>query len=281
MDAKRRLQFGLKLLPSFTDFAFLAPILLLFGRMSGMHSLLGDCDTGWHIRTGQLIAANRGVPMVDMFSYSRPGAPWFAWEWLSDILFAWINSLGGLRAVAFFTTVLLSVTFMLLFRLVRRKSNAIVAISITIVAAGASSIHWLARPHLFTLLLLVLFYGALERVREGRTRLAGIPYLAILPVVTVLWTNLHGGFIAGIIMIAAYGCGEVLKILITGGDGRRTESWRSARAYFLSAGGCLAASLINPYTYHLHVHLAAYLRDPWNSQHIIEFLSPNFHHPAA
>ena len=43
------------------------------------------------------------------------------------------------------------------------------------VAGAASSIHWLARPHLFTLLFLVVFYAVLERVREGRTRICGVP----------------------------------------------------------------------------------------------------------
>ena len=75
-------------------------------------------------------------------------------------------------------------------------------------AAAASSIHWLARPHLFTLLFLVLFYAALEQVREGRTHLLGVPILAALPVVTILWTNLHGGFFVGALMILAYGGGE-------------------------------------------------------------------------
>src|SRR5215813_8626871 len=52
----------LKLLPSFADFAFLAPAAFLFGRMAGLKTLLGDCDTGWHIRTGEWILAHRGVP---------------------------------------------------------------------------------------------------------------------------------------------------------------------------------------------------------------------------
>src|SRR5690349_524598 len=125
MDAKH-FHSGLRLLPSFTDFAFLAPLMLLFGRMDGLHSLFADCDTGWHIRTGQWIAANRGIPMVDMFSYSRAGEPWFAWEWLSDLIFAGIHSLGGLRTVALFAILLLASTSVLLFRLVRRRSNAIV-----------------------------------------------------------------------------------------------------------------------------------------------------------
>ena len=68
---------------------------------------------------------------------------------------------------------------MLLFRLARREvPTPIVAMAVTMVAAAASSVHWLARPHLFTLLFFVLFYSSLEHVREGRTRVAGVPYLA-------------------------------------------------------------------------------------------------------
>src|SRR5207302_1391812 len=96
---------------------------------------------------------------------------------------------------------------------------------------------------------------------------------------TILWTNLHGGFFVGAVMIAAYGAGEALHMVFRGTE--RKAHWAAARGYFLSAGACLLASLVNPYTYHLHVHMAKYLRDPFNSQHIMEFLSPSFHHPTA
>jgi len=237
--------------------------------------------------------AHHAVPVRDIFSYSKPGDPWYAWEWLSDVVFAWLNGHGGLRGVVLFSVLLLSLTFTLLFRLVRGKSNLIVAILITVLAAVASSVHWLARPHLFTLLFLVLFYTALEHVKEGKERLAGVPYLAILPVATVLWTNLHGGFVTGILMIAAYGAGEVLELVFAENSGKthrqeclchgtahRQEClchWAKAGRYFGSALACLAASLINPYFYRLHTHIWAYLGDPFNSQYIQEFLSPNFH----
>ena len=276
-----RPQFAVKFLPSLADFAFLMPIAFLFGRMDGVKTLLGDCDTGWHIRTGEWIVANGWVPVRDIFSFSKPGAPWYAWEWLSDVLFAKLNALGGLQAVVMFTILLLSVTFGALFLLVRRKANPIVAVGVTMIAAAASSIHWLARPHLFTLLFLILFYAALELVREGRTRLLGVPILAALPVVTILWTNLHGGFFVGALMIMAYGGGETLRLVFCPNDEDRAPAWLKARKYFLSGLACMAASLINPYTYHLHVHMAQYLRDPWNSQHIMEFLSPSFHNPTA
>jgi hypothetical protein len=271
----------LKLLPSFTDFAFLMPIVFLFGRMNGVKTLLGDCDTGWHIRTGEWIAANSSVPARDIFSYSKPGEPWFAWEWLSDVLFAWLNGHGGLAAVVLLAIALIGITFVLLYRLVLRKANPVVAVCLTMLAAATSSIHWLARPHLFTLLFLVVFYAALERVREGQTKFWGVPYLALFPVITVLWTNLHGGFFVGILMIAAYGGGELLNFLLSPDVEGRPAALRRARAYSLSAFGCLAASLVNPYTYQLHVHMFRYLGNSWNGQHINEFLSPNFHNPMA
>ena len=61
-----------------------------------------------------------------------------------------------------------------------------------VLVTGGSAIHWLARPHLFTLLFTVIFYSILERVKDGKRRL-----LWWLPALTVLWTNLHGGFFVG------------------------------------------------------------------------------------
>ncbi len=148
-------------------------------------------------------------------------------------------------------------------------------------AATASSVHWLARPHLFTLFFVVLFYSALERVRDGKTLLAGVPYLALLPVATALWTNLHGGFFVGIAMIAAYGAGELLALAFSAGGQDFRPGLGRALAYLFTSFLCLAASLVNPYTYHLHVHILQYLADPYSSQHIVEYLSVSFHHPLA
>ena len=226
----RRSQFAIRLLPSLADFAFLMPIAFLFGRLGGVPALLGDGDTGWHIRTGDWMAANRLIPTHDLFSFSKPNGVWFAWEWLSDLVFAGLNHLGGLRAVVLFSLLLLCVTFMLLFRLVRRHCNPVVGIFIVTVAAAASSVHWLARPHLFTLFFLVLFFFVLERAREGQTRYAGIPYFVFLPAATIVWTNLHGGFLAGIAMVGIYGAGEILKIGLLPASTPRRPAARQAAA---------------------------------------------------
>src|SRR6202161_605415 len=88
-----------RFLPSLTDLAFLFPLIVLFLKLDGARTLLGDGDTGWHVRTGEWILAHHQVPHTDLFSFSRPGAPWFAWEWLWDVLFAMLHQRWGMAAV--------------------------------------------------------------------------------------------------------------------------------------------------------------------------------------
>src|SRR5579884_1017166 len=57
---------------------------VLIGGQAG--ALLAVGDTGWRIRTGDYILEQRRFPMRDLFTVSRPGAEWFAWEWGSDVL---------------------------------------------------------------------------------------------------------------------------------------------------------------------------------------------------
>jgi len=273
--------FAFKLLPSLTDIAFLMPIGFLFARMGGVHTLLSDCDTGWHIRTGEWIVSNHQVPARDFFSFTKAGQPWYAWEWLSEVVMAWLNSHGGLATVVAAAILLIALTFTLLFRLSLRNSNPIVAVVVTMLATASSAVHWLARPHLFSLFFMVQFYWALENVRAGRDRFHGVPLLAILPAATILWTNLHGGFFIGILMLIGYAAGEVVKLLLAADRSQVPGIRLRARNYFLSALACLAASLVNPYFYRLHVHVFEYLSDPFQSQHVVEFLTLSFHHPVA
>ena len=60
----------------------------LFVAGAGWSVLLADGDTGWHIRAGEFILDTGAVPRTDLFSYSKAGAPWYAWEWLADVVFA-------------------------------------------------------------------------------------------------------------------------------------------------------------------------------------------------
>ncbi len=266
------------LFPSFTDIAFLFPIVFLFGRLEGVRTMLGDGDTGWHVLTGQWILAHHQIPHQDIFSFTRPGQPWFAWEWLWDVAFAWIYSHGGLGSVVLASIIVIGLTSALLYRLVvRRCGNLLVAFGVTSLAAVGSAIHWLARPHLFSMLFMVIFLSILDRVHEqSRTRL-----LWLLPAIMVLWTNLHGGFFIGIILTGAYAGGELLRALLADGREERIAGLRASLPYIYVTVGCTLATFVNPYFYHLHQHILKYLNDPFQLTYILEFQSTNFRTGAA
>jgi len=268
----------IRFLPSMTDFAFLMPLVFIFAGMHGAKTLLGDGDTGWHIRTGEWIMSHGTVPHQDLFSFTKTGQPWFAWEWLSDVIFAWLHQRWGIATVVVGSALVIALTSALLFRLAHRKcGNPLIAMALTFLAVAGSSIHFLARPHLFTLLFTVVFYALLERVRETR----GARLLWCLPLLTVLWTNLHGGWFIGVVLIGLFGAGELLDGLFNAQAGAWPAAIRRTLPYALCAFGCLAASLIGPYTYHLHVHIWQYLTDSFQREHIQEMQPINFQNPAA
>src|SRR6266446_6666990 len=112
-----------RLMPSLTDVAFLMPVVFLFAGLDGVKSLLGDGDTGWHDRTGEWMIANHAIPRQDFFSFTMPGQPWFAWEWLWDLTFGYPHLHWGLAAVVLSSLAIVCTTSALLYRLTLRLSG--------------------------------------------------------------------------------------------------------------------------------------------------------------
>src|SRR5580692_4704743 len=181
----------LRLAPTLPDLFCALLLIARFGQIDYWRALLGDGDTGWHIRTGEYIL-DHGVPAHDLFSFSRPGQAWYAWEWLSDLIFGQIHRWWGLPGVAAVGVLLVCLPATLLFAwLLRRGARAWVALAMTLAATSAASVHYLARPHLFSLVLLVAGLWLLDEDRISPT-----PWLWTLIPMAGLWANLHGGFAA-------------------------------------------------------------------------------------
>jgi hypothetical protein len=257
------------LVPSLSDCLFLAILLWGFAAGSGWSVLLADGDTGWHIRTGEYILATHSVPTHDLFSFSKAGQPWFAWEWLSDVTFALLHRFWGLKGVVVFTGLVLSLASALLFRYaVWCGANVIAALVATLLATGASTVHYLARPHIFTILGLTVALWVLECDRRKPTRAVWwlVPGM-------VIWTNLHGGFVAGLACLALATAGAAWKAVL---DPSAVGRWDGVRRYGLLTIACTLATLANPYGWRLHQHMAGYLSSGWIREVVDEFQSPRF-----
>jgi len=248
-------------LPSLSDALFIMLMVLLFIGGMGWSTLLGDGDTATHIRNGDLMLATQSVPVRDPYSFTVPGTQWYAWEWLADILFAWAHRIAGLQAVVLVSGLVICLSMTLLFRhLIWRGAGLPAALFVTILAAGALRIHFLARPHIFTTLFAVLTFWMLDRDWSRPSR--SVWWLVPL---AVLWVNLHGGFVVLIVSLGLY---TLAALLLR--DGIR--AWR----YGLLAAVCSVATLANPYGWSLHLHIWQYLRSDWLLNFVGEFHSPSF-----
>src|ERR1700687_3159388 len=88
------------LIPSLSDLFFIALLFWLFmSSAAGWASLLTGGDVGWHIRTGEYILDHHALRRHDLYSFSKPDAPWFAWEWLADVLDGGLHRIAGLKGV--------------------------------------------------------------------------------------------------------------------------------------------------------------------------------------
>jgi hypothetical protein len=272
-----------RFMPSLADLAFLLPPLLLFALMPGTKILLADGDTGWHIRTGEWILQHAAVPYQDLFSFTKPRATWFAWEWGWDVVFALIHKFWGLSGVAFISVLLLSLSSVLLYRLVARAcGNEVLAFFVAGFAVCGMTCHWLARPHLLSWIFFLLFLHLLQDAGEGRRKA-----LFWLPFLMILWCNTHGGFFVGIAAVLTTAVGVAIETALSGSASSPAALNKKALAkalflqakpYLLCAAVCTAATFVNPYGWRLHQHIAAYLTDSAILDNIQEFQSASFHH---
>ena len=210
MEASRFRTGSLRWLPSLTSVAFVLPLFLLYWQAGGPSALLADPDTGLHIRTGDWIVAHHQVPRRDLYSFTIPGTPWCDWEWLSDVLFSILHRCGGLGAITAFSLLLLCLTSVILYRTARLHASRTVALAVTYIVMATTTIHWLARPHLLTWLLVALFCRVLDDSEFDELSRRWLLLLLLM----ALWANLHGGFIAGLVVIASYMAGSAASAVL-------------------------------------------------------------------
>jgi hypothetical protein len=259
-------------LPSLADIFFLCPFLYLsFVRGN---TLLNDADTGYHIRAGEYIINNLKVPRYDIFSHISPPLPWFAHEWLSEVVMALVHRFSGLTGVVIFFSFLLGVTYCLLFKFSRSLNcNLVVTVLVVLLATVSSSLHWLARPHIFSLVLIVVWYRILDDYQQN-----GKDRLYVLVPLMLLWANLHGGFILGFILLGVYLTGNMMFVVFSK-ESKRNTPIEKCKKLAAVIGLCLLFSLLNPRGYFLWLFPFGTVSNQWLMDNVLEFLSPNFHQP--
>lgn len=235
-----------------------------------------DSDTGWHIRNGERILAVHTLPSTDPFSFSKSGQPWFAWEWGADVLMGGVYRAAGFRGLTGLFALVIAAGMWLCCRLhAVAGGDYFLTALLAPLTVITSSMHWLARPHVLSwlLVLALLLYAERAPARFGPRQ------LALIAGVTALWANLHASFFLAPLIFFIYAGAHFMRPLVW--PLSRESEWTRARWYVWAALAALAGTFLNPYGWRLHAHLFSFLTDTELTSLISEFQSFNFQLPVA
>ncbi len=257
-------------LPSIADIVFIG--IFLFLASGGDGRLLGDADTGYHIRAGEFIIDNGKIPEADIFSFLTPPLPWTLHEWLGEVIMALVHRLTGITGIVIMFSFLIALSGYLVFTLLLEGKTNLYFSSIAVLLVTLSSAsNWLARPHIFTFVLFIIWYHLLSNYQYRERN-----HLYFLPLIMVIWVNLHGGFILGLILLGIYLFGNLAQYCFAAPNNRR--QWLDkARRIGLITIVCALVALFNPYGYDTLLFPFRVVQDKFLMDSIAEYLSPNFH----
>ncbi|MEP7134076.1 MAG: hypothetical protein ABI904_04000 [Chloroflexota bacterium] len=233
--------------------------------------LNSDGDLPRHLLVGGLIRASRKVGLVDIFSFRTTGFDSIPHEWLSQVIFSISYDLLGLSGVVLLSALIVTLAWSLIFHdAFRRSGSLLISLILTGLGVSASLIHILPRPHLFSYLLIPIWIMILERLSDKPTA------WRFLPLVMVLWVNMHGMFIFGIAIWGMYLVGDLLEIPI--------KDWsQNTKIRSMLAGGLfsLIATLLSPSGFKIWGAIASLGGNAYIKSHVVEYQSANFQFPET
>lgn len=209
---------------------------LLYGIIFGLFFVKSffslDPDFGWHLTSGQYILEH-GIPRHDIYSYTMPSFPWIHHEWLADVgNYIIYHYLGGYFTLSIVYASMWTTALWLLARLTQHRLLVLFTATLLLPFAGIRAITW-------TALLSAVLIDLCQSKRPKAIYFA--------PVVMLLWANVHGSFVVGILYL-------VWRLLV-----KRS----GANALILLAS--VAVTFITPYGVGMYVEVIRTMTD--NSLH--------------
>jgi hypothetical protein len=228
---------------------------------------LPPLDFWWHLKMGEVIATTRSIPTVDSFSFTAAGQPFVVQNWLAELIYYWTYGIGGFPLLVFLATVITLAGFLLMYRLCLAATKNLRVVAIVGFLAALGNYGFL-RPQTFSFLLFAAFYFVLEQYRQHRSN-----RLWVLPLLMVLWVNLHGAFILGIALVGLYILGEGCRRTL---NPHRTDALAGAevRKLLLVLFLCALATLLNPEGPGIFSYVRTVVTDAGSQQLVAEWRPP-------
>jgi hypothetical protein len=206
--------------------------------LSNASLLLGHYDLGWHLAAGDLIRERGSVPFQDPWAFTLADKQWYNLSWLWDVIASVLFQYTGFSGLALLVVACGAVIVGYLTYACLERGASALAVCISVFSAcllypafaSAPNIYLAASPNTSTMLFCAIFYA--ECLKATRRFL--------LPLIMVLWVNLHGGFMLGLLVLGIFCGGALLR-----------RDWANFKIYSFVGAGCLVAILCNPLGWHI------------------------------
>ena len=233
---------------------------------------IADPDIWWHLRNAEIFVQTHSVVHRDVYSFTAAGSRWINEAWLGELPYYFGWQWLGIRGIYL---VMLGETELILLGVYAlacfSSKNAKAAFVAAAPAVWLATVSFGPRTLLMGWICLVVELYILEQFRQGIDRSWWLVPLF------VLWANVHGSWLIGIVLFGVF----VAAGLFDGDWGRlHSQRWTTSQLKKLSLVSALSVAglFLNPYGYHLVFYpLDFAFKQKLNVAHVDEWVSLDFH----
>jgi hypothetical protein len=197
---------------------------------------LSSLDVWFHIGAGRSILKQLAIPAHDIFSHTVTGRTWIDHAWFFQIIVSLLYRLCGANGLICFRMLVFLAAFAVLFRLgCQRIHVSLVIITLLPVLVLVHQRHFV-RPEMVTLLFTALYIFFLRKHPSQHILYFLIP-------IQILWTNMHGYFFLGPVIVVTYSVAAMITA-------KKDDAKQLAQAAIVVLGVCI----VNPYAYRIFLY---------------------------
>lgn len=230
-----------------------------------------DSDLWWHLRSGEETIKARTPLLSDGFSYTKLGSDWINHSWLSQVILYLVFIWGEYLGLSLYVSILAVVS--MLFVWLQLDNRGVIGAFITILGSIVASVVWSPRPQITSLVLFAIVSYLLFLYKWR-----GIDRLWLLIPIFVLWSNLHGGFPLGFMLVGLIILGEGLNKILNI-QGPEQLSRRKIIRLMIWIGFSAFAVLLNPNGFSTWIIPFKTVGVEALQNLVSEWASPDFHQP--
>lgn len=231
-------------------------------------------DFWFHLALGRDFLANRQIPVVDQYSFTRMGQEYLSTYtfWLSEFVMYLVYKIGGAVGTVIFTSLLITSIYSILGWLAIKTSNNWRASAVGLIFGFALGFgNWNVRPQIFAYLWMVGLLFSIYKIQTTQNR----KWLIAFPAIMVFWVNMHGSYPLGLAVLGCWFADVVWQAWHNRRPGEKIHLSQVGLAFWGLILGTMAC-LINPRGLGAIKYLTTMTGSNILKNFVLEWLPPSF-----